>query len=88
MSNAIIVLGTTLEEKTFRPSDWIDRLCSSTGQFDKHKRITLSPYVYPIMHRGKRCLYLSQELKKTNAGVYQYVMEFIESNCLKTELLD
>ncbi len=47
------IQGITKEGKTFRPSDWAERLCGVMAQFRPEgdsgdPRLTYSPYVRPI----------------------------------------
>ena len=36
----IVIYGTTSNGKTFRPSDWAERLCGILSSFDKGNRLS------------------------------------------------
>lgn len=38
-SQEIIIQGLTLAGKPFRPSDWVDRMCSTYASFGEDKKI-------------------------------------------------
>ena len=40
----IIIEGLTRAGKPFRPSDWVDRTCSTYATFGPDKKLKYSPY--------------------------------------------
>ena len=46
-----VILGTTLDGKPFRPSDWAERLCGVMCAFGGDHRMQYSPYVHPMAYR-------------------------------------
>ena len=59
----IIIESTTRDGKAFRPSDWIDRICSSYATFGENRKLRYSPYLKPEVINGVRCLVVDMRLK-------------------------
>ncbi len=78
----IIIEGVTEEGKTFRPSDWAERIGGSLSTFKNH-RIYYSPMLRPSYRRGNRCVVLDPELKDSNPELYEYILNFAKQNKLK-----
>lgn len=79
----IIIEGITAQGKTFRPSDWAERMSGSLASF-KNSRIRYSPLLQPSVHTdGHHCVILDPKLKESSPQVYQSIMEFAKANHLK-----
>ncbi|MEZ0316595.1 MAG: DUF3579 domain-containing protein [Methylophilaceae bacterium] len=78
----VIIEGLTREGKTFRPSDWVDRMCSTYASFGADKKIRYSPYLKPRVVNGVRCLAVDLKLKEVNPEGYLQLMHFAEENQL------
>jgi len=78
----VIIEGLTRGGKTFRPSDWVDRMCSTYASFGADKKIRYSPYLKPRVVNGVRCLAVDLKLKDVNAEGYEQLMHFAEENQL------
>ena len=78
----IIIQGVTLAGKQFRPSDWVDRMCSTFATFGDDKKLRYSPYLKPEMLNGVRCLAVDLKLKTTNPEGFEQLMQFVEENQL------
>jgi len=79
----IIIEGRTEEGKTFRPSDWAERMSGRGATFKNH-RIYYSPLLHPgISDDGYKCIHLDPELKKSNAVLFDTIIEFAIKNKLK-----
>ena len=48
----IIIEGNTREGKPFRPSDWVDRMCSTYATFGEDRKLKYSPYLKPKVVNG------------------------------------
>lgn len=78
----IVIEGVTKQGKTFRPSDWAERMSGTMASF-KDSRIHYSPLLQPSINTdGYKCVLLDPELKKTSPQVYQAIMEFAKKNNL------
>ena len=67
----IIIEGITHEGKPFRPSDWVDRMCSTFATFGENRKLRYSPYLRPEMVNGVRCLAVDMQLKNINRSDFQ-----------------
>ncbi|MFW5431988.1 MAG: DUF3579 domain-containing protein [Methylophilaceae bacterium] len=78
----IIIQSLTREGKRFRPSDWVDRICSSYATFGEDRRLRYSPYLKPEMIDGIRCLAVKMQLKLANPEGFEELMQFATENKL------
>lgn len=79
----IVIVGTTADGRTFRPSDWADRLCGCMSLFGEDQRISYSPYLKPILSAGVTCVVVDRKLEKLNPGAYAFLMDFARDNELQ-----
>ena len=78
----IFVQGLTRDGKPFRPSDWVDRMCSSFATFGENRKLRYSPYLRPEVLNGVRCLAVDMQLKDTNPEGFEQLMQFADENQL------
>jgi hypothetical protein len=82
-SKKIIIEGVTKQGKTFRPSDWAERMSGKMASF-KNSRILYSPLLQPsVNHEGYKCVLLDPKLKESSPEVYQSILDFARENNLK-----
>ena len=77
----IIIEGVTHEGKTFRPSDWAERVSGSLSTF-KNQRIFYSPLLKPSFIRGHRCVVVDMGLKDTHPELFEHIIDFANVNRL------
>ena len=82
ISDEIIIEGITRAGKPFRPSDWVDRTCSTYATFGANKKLVYSPYLKPKVMNGVRCLAVNMKLKEVNPDGFTQLMQFAEENHL------
>ena len=82
VSGEIIIEGNTRAGKPFRPSDWVDRLCSTYATFGEDRKLRYSPYLKPEMMNGVRCLSVDLKLKDANPEGFEELMQFATENDL------
>ena len=87
-----VILGQTSAGKTFRPSDWAERLAGVMAAFRPHRagsqqHLTYSPYVLPSNHRGIKCVIVDPKLREIEPMAYGFMLKFAEDNDLVTEAL-
>ncbi len=82
MSKEIIIQGLTKAGKPFRPSDWVDRMCSTYASFGADRKLKYSPYLKPKVVAGVRCLSVDLKLKDVDPEGYQQLMHFAQENNL------
>lgn len=78
----IIIEGLTRAGKPFRPSDWVDRMCSSYATFGEDKKLRYSPYLKPEVINGVRCLAVNMRLKEVSPEGFEQLMLFAHENQL------
>jgi hypothetical protein len=83
---SFIIIGATKEGKTFRPSDWADRLCGIMSTLGNDNRIKYSQFVRPgCSLTGQKTVIVDARLHKANPLAYQYVVDFAKDNNLQVE---
>ena len=75
--------GVTAQGKTFRPSDWAERMSGSLASF-KNARIRYSPLLRPgVNSEGYQCILLDPKLKESSPSLYQSILDFAHANNLR-----
>ena len=77
-----VIQGTTEEGKTFRPSDWAERLCGVMAAFGSDQHLAYSPYVHPITSNGIRCVVVDLRLEEREPMAYRVLLSFAKDNDL------
>jgi hypothetical protein len=82
--------GLTLEGRTFRPSDWAERLAGAMSSFRPGggvggigAYIGYSPYCVPQVVDGVKCVLVSEALKGIEPMAWDFVMNFARDNQLQ-----
>lgn len=79
----IVIEGVTSQGKTFRPSDWAERMSGSLASFN-NSRIRYSPLLQPSVNsEGNHCVLLDPKLKESSPQLYQSIIDFARTNHLK-----
>ncbi len=78
----IVIRGVTTQGRTFRPSDWADRLASIVGHVDGENRLNYSPAVQPVTRAGVRCVVINRNLAEIDARVLKFLLDFAAANDL------
>lgn len=82
-NKTIIIEGITDQGKTFRPSDWAERMSGSLASF-KNSRIRYSPLLRPSVNsEGYQCVLLDPKLKESSPLLYQSILDFAKANNLR-----
>ena len=83
-----LIQGVTKDGRTFRPSDWSERLCGVMSAFGPqgaarpNARLTYSPYVRPMMVGNVKCVVLDERLRGVEPMAFDFVMNFARDNGL------
>ncbi len=85
----IFILGLTEQGKTFRPSDWAERLADVMSQFrpggdQPGRHLGYSPWCLPTVIEGVKCLVANRDLREHNVLAWDFVMTFAKDNQLQT----
>lgn len=83
----IFIQGVTLEGRTFRPSDWAERLAGVMSCFRPPgsraglgSHIRYSPYCVPRVINGVKCVIVSEALKEVEPKAWDFVLSFARDN--------
>jgi len=86
----VFIQGITHSGKTFRPSDWAERLAGVMSQFrpgGSHQghgaHIAYSPWCIPKVINGVKCVVVSTALREHNVLAWDFVMSFAKDNDLQ-----
>jgi hypothetical protein len=83
--SGIIIKGITQEGKTFRPSDWAERLAGVFTCFGPDQRLCYSPYIRPVTLDNVRCVEVQPALREIDAMAFNFLMNFARDNELQVE---
>ncbi len=94
MTNAkpreVFIQGVTLDGKTFRPSDWSERLAGAMSCFRPGGAkggigayIGYSPYCVPRVINGIKCVIVNEQLRELEPMAWDFVMNFARDNKLQ-----
>ena len=78
-----VILGTTLDGRPFRPSDWAERLCGVMSAFGGDHRMRYSPFVHPVTASGVRCVVVDRRLADIEPMAYRFLLNFAKDNELR-----
>jgi hypothetical protein len=86
----VFIQGLTLEGRTFRPSDWAERLAGAMSCFRPGgvqggigSFIGYSPYCVPRVINGVKCVIVNEALKGIEPMAWEFVMNFARDNELQ-----
>lgn len=82
-TKALLILGITEKGKTFRPSDWAERLCGACARYSNNGRWTYSEHVYPVIYEDSVSVRVNMTLQDTDPAGYKFIMDFACCNQLK-----
>lgn len=87
-SQEIFILGVTLEGKTFRPSDWSERLAGVMSQFRPGgavpgSHLSYSPWCVPTTVNGVRSVVVHRDMQEAEPMAWHFCMDFAKDNNLQ-----
>ncbi len=77
-----LVEGTMQNGRTFRPSDWVDRVSGVLAKFGADHRLRYGA-VRPCYVKGKKCLLVQKTLERDDPVAFEYVSTFVRTNGLQ-----
>jgi hypothetical protein len=85
---AIIIRGVTSDGRTFRPSDWADRLAGVMSQFrpggaQSGSPLSYSPWCIPKVIDGIKCVVVHPALEEAEPMAWAFVLGFARDNDLQ-----
>lgn len=86
----VFIQGLTLDGRTFRPSDWAERLAGAMSCFRPGGMrggigayIGYSPLCVPRVINGVKCVIVNEELRSLEPMAWDFVMNFARDNNLQ-----
>ena len=84
----LYILGLTKQGKTFRPSDWAERLAGVMSQFRPGGarpggHIAYSPWCVPTSIGNLKCVIVHMELRDYNVMAWDFCVNFAQDNDLQ-----
>lgn len=86
----VFIQGTTLDGRTFRPSDWAERLAGAMSCFrpggttaGPGAHIGYSPYCVPRVISGVKFVIVDEALRDIEPMAWDFVMNFARDNQLQ-----
>jgi Protein of unknown function (DUF3579) len=90
----IYILGVTKGGKTFRPSDWAERLAGVMSQFRPGgasssraagSHLAYSPWCVPTSFGDMKCVIVNRELRDFNVMAWDFCVNFARDNELQVQ---
>ncbi|ARU03969.1 hypothetical protein CCO03_04130 [Comamonas serinivorans] len=93
ISDFVLIQGVTASGKTFRPSDWAERLAGVMSEFHPAsraggRRIGYSPWCVPTTCAGTKSVIVNHKLKHYEPMAWDFVMNFARDNDLRVLACD
>jgi hypothetical protein len=86
----VFIQGLTKEGRTFRPSDWAERLAGAMSSFrpggaamGMAAHIGYSPYCVPTSIGNVKCVIVNEALRELEPMAWDFVMSFARDNNLQ-----
>ena len=85
----VFILGQTRDGRTFRPSDWAERLAGVMSPFrpggagGRDAHIGYSPYCKPQVLDGVKCVIVNEAIRDIELMAWDFVMHFARDNDLR-----
>jgi hypothetical protein len=88
LSHEFFILGLTLDGKTFRPSDWAERLAGVMSQFrpggpQPGSHLGYSPWCIPTTLEGVTCVVVHHDLREHELLAWEFCYNFARDNQLQ-----
>jgi hypothetical protein len=82
-SGEVVIRGITKQGRTFRPSDWADRLASVLSHVSHDNRLHYSTRLSPVTRDGVRCVIVQSILQAEDPRVFKFLLDFARDNDLE-----
>jgi hypothetical protein len=79
----VVIRGITRQGRTFRPSDWADRLASVLSHVSHDNRLHYSTRLCPVTRDGVRCVIIQRNLETEDPRVFKFLLDFARDNDLE-----
>ncbi len=87
-SQEVFIQGITSQGRTFRPSDWAERLAGVMSSFrpggaQPGSHLSYSPWCVPTVIGGVKCVVVNTALREHEPMAWDFVMNFARDNGLQ-----
>ena len=87
-SKELFIMGMTHAGKTFRPSDWAERLAGVMSQFRPGgacagSHLSYSPWCVPTVMNGVKCVVINRDLRDYEPMAWDFCLNFAKDNELQ-----
>ena len=87
-SKELFIMGMTHAGKTFRPSDWAERLAGVMSQFRPSgacagSHLSYSPWCVPTVMNGTKCVVINRDLRDYEPMAWDFCLNFAKDNELQ-----
>lgn len=87
-SKEVFIQGITRDGRTFRPSDWAERLAGVLSQFrpggpQPGSHLGYSPWCVPTTVNGIKCVIVHRDLRDYDVMAWDFAMNFAKDNELQ-----
>jgi hypothetical protein len=84
----VFIMGLTLGGKTFRPSDWVERLAGVMSQFrpggaQRGSHLVYSPWCVPTTRNGVKGVIVNRDLRAFEPMAWDFCINFARDNELQ-----
>jgi hypothetical protein len=84
----VFIQGVTKDGRTFRPSDWAERLAGVMSSFRPGgarpgSHLNYSPWCIPTIIQGVKCVIVNRDLRDYEPMAWDFVINFAKDNNLK-----
>jgi hypothetical protein len=84
----VFIQGITSQGRTFRPSDWAERLAGVMSSFrpggaQPGSHLSYSPWCVPTVIGGVKCVVVNTALREHEPMAWDFVMNFARDNDLQ-----
>ena len=84
----VVILGRTRGGKTFRPSDWAERLAGVMSSFrpggvQPSSYLSYSPWCLPTVIDGVKAVVINRQLRELEPMAWDFVLNFAKDNDLQ-----
>jgi len=89
-ANEFLIVGQTLDGRTFRPSDWSERLAGVMSPFRPGgprpgSHLGYSPWCHPVVRNGVKCVVVHHALRDHDVLAWDFCVNFARDNQLRVE---
>lgn len=84
----LVIWGITTTGRTFRPSDWAERLAGLTSAFGPNQKLIYSPLVQPVSVRGVKAVIVGHDLATLEPRLFQFFSHFARDNDLRVNRVE